>query len=850
MKTPRLKIRLACVALALMVAAVALLRVGSKPAPVAAVTAQPASAKRAVQAPEARHGLAAVQHVLPSVTEPVTDWSAFTPDTIVVAPYEGLALPFHVVRITRENGVTTWVGRNSLRGASLVGIGKRDRWDGVLSLIGGQYDIHIHGQDVLVMEHDAGPIVCNTTAAAKPTSTLKAMVVQNTGKTAEAIAVAGNPGVHTSGTTIYTVEVAFFYVSSVETELTTPSVYDTNGVLHPLVNTVAEVPAYLDSTFRAYVETNNLVLEQSLVGNLRWHFAGMFKAPEYTPRVGGTYPDGRTYYQMGGDLAAMADTTQATGQFVATKTAAVFADQEVLIVGGLRDAGGLADFAGHHAVVHVSGGHIVLAHELGHNFGLYHDRRTDGAADGGSYNYGHIFDYHFSWFGGIDTPPGPINPNTFCDVMGYGSPLPYFSNPNVSLRGNDFASGQITQPDNNLYPLGVEAGQPKAAYAARTLREGAAAMASYRNDPAATFPAIAVQPGAAVLVRPGAKLHLAVVASGTNLTYQWRRNGVAIGGATGASYDVASASDGNAGVYDVVVTNTLGTVISGGTTVAVSNNATSSRLVNISTRSQVGAGDDVQIAGFVISGNSPKTVLVRAGSAVLTGAGLQGVLADPMLELHRLNGGDAVVARNDDWSSDATAADAIRSAANQVGAATWVSGTKDAAVLVTINPGVYTAVVKGKGDSAGMAIVEVYEVGQTSQVVNISTRSHVGVGDDVQIAGFVIAGDQPKTVLVRAGSAVLTAAGLHGVLANPTLELHRINGGDTTVDLNDDWSSDAAKAAAIRSAAVQVGAAAWADGTSDAAILITLNPGLYTAIVRGKNNGTGMAIVEVYDVSQ
>jgi len=268
------------------------------------------------------------------------------------------------------------------------------------------------------------------------------------------------------------------------------------------------------------------------------------------------------------------------------------------------------------------------------------------------------------------------------------------------------------------------------------------------------------------------------------------------------------------------------------------------RLMNISTRAPVGAGSDVEIAGFVIGGAQPKTVLIRASGPALAPFGVGGVLADPALTL--FNGAGSAVARNTGWGSAANAAD-IKAAAALVGAFAWPDGSRDSAVLATLAPGAYTAEVSGASGDAGVALVEAYDCDAPAapgRAINISTRSTVGTGSSIQIAGFVIGGAQPKTVLIRASGPALAPFGVGGVLADPALAL--FNGAGSAVARNTGWGR-AANAADIKAAAARVGAFAWPDGSPDSAILISLQPGLYTAEVSGASGDTGVALVEVYD---
>jgi hypothetical protein len=261
------------------------------------------------------------------------------------------------------------------------------------------------------------------------------------------------------------------------------------------------------------------------------------------------------------------------------------------------------------------------------------------------------------------------------------------------------------------------------------------------------------------------------------------------------------------------------------------------RLLNISTRSLVGNEANVQIAGFVIAGSAPKQVLLRAsGPALATAFGLTGALEDPVIELHNQSTG-ATIAINDDWDPVLTSSFAA------VGAFPWTTGSKDAALVTTLEPGAYTVVVKGKNNGTGVALVEVYDADSGtpgSNLINISTRAQVGTDANVLIAGFVVGGNTPKKVVVRAAGPALGPLGVSGVLADPILELHD-QGTNAVLATNDDWDS------ALAADFAKVGAFAWTAGSKDAALVATLNPGLYTVVVKGRSNGTGVALVEVYE---
>ena len=251
------------------------------------------------------------------------------------------------------------------------------------------------------------------------------------------------------------------------------------------------------------------------------------------------------------------------------------------------------------------------------------------------------------------------------------------------------------------------------------------------------------------------------------------------------------------------------------------------RLSNISTRMQVLTGNDVLIGGFIVGGTQPKTVVVRARGPSLAAAGVPNALANPRLDLYS---GQTVIASNDDWGGAANAA-AIQSSGFAP------ANAQEAAILLTLGPGAYTAIVSGVGNATGVGIIEVFEVDRPeAPLTNISTRGQVLTGGDVMIGGFVVQGTTPQTVIVRARGPSLASAGIANFLANPFLQLFS---GQTQIAVNDDWQ------VSTSAAAIQAAGFAPAD-SREAAILITLNPGAYTAIVTGVSSGTGVGIIEVF----
>jgi hypothetical protein len=366
-------------------------------------------------------------------------------------------------------------------------------------------------------------------------------------------------------------------------------------------------------------------------------------------------------------------------------------------------------------------------------------------------------------------------------------------------------------------------------------------------------PAILVMPASAT-VGTGARVVFSVLATSANaMSYQWRRNGADIAGATAAGYALSDVTPADAGSYEAVVSDALGgSVTTVPATLAVETQPytpPASTLVNISTRAQVGGGADVMIAGFVVGGSGSKTVLIRAVGPSLTGldpvnlaAGV--VLADPVLQLTKPDGTQLL--SNDDWGGDP----AIAAAAADAGAFPLQAGSKDAAMIATLPPGPYTALVSGKGGASGVALIEVYDLDTSaaSRLVNISTRVQVRTGVQSLIAGFVVAGSGPRDVLIRAVGPSLTAldpANLPAGVVLPDPQLALQTPGGTVISSNDDWNSTDGEA--IAAAASAVGAFPLGASSKDSAILASLGAGPYTPVVTDKTGATGIALVEIYE---
>jgi hypothetical protein len=347
---------------------------------------------------------------------------------------------------------------------------------------------------------------------------------------------------------------------------------------------------------------------------------------------------------------------------------------------------------------------------------------------------------------------------------------------------------------------------------------------------------------------------LSVAASGVPVpSYQWSFNGSPIAGATNPTLTIAEVVAANLGSYSVTVTNSAGAVSSNtvtlsspGVTPGAPSGPAAPLFANISTRAVVGTGGAIEIAGFVVTGppGSTEQLLVRADGLSLNGFNVTGWLAEPVLTIFNSSG--TPIATNTSWSAIPTGIDTAEAAVS-VGAfllVTPTSGEWDSALLINLPPGAYTAQVTGGGGLTGVALAEVYQIGSgPAQLTNISTRAFVGTGSSVEIAGLVIQGSAPAKVLIRAVGPTLANFSVSGVLAQPTLTV--IDSSGNTVATNTGWSTNA-NAAAIASETASIGAFALPQGSADCALLLTLPPGAYTAIVSGVGGTSGIALVEAY----
>lgn len=372
-------------------------------------------------------------------------------------------------------------------------------------------------------------------------------------------------------------------------------------------------------------------------------------------------------------------------------------------------------------------------------------------------------------------------------------------------------------------------------------------------------PAISTQP-VSQNITAGQSVTFSVSASGTGLTYQWLKDGVAISGAQTASYTISSVQTTDAAAYSVIVTTGSTSVSSDPATLAVNSGSSTvtppppppptstsfSRLTNLSVLTSLDAAGDSYTLGYVVgnpSSSTPLSLVVRAAGPSLGALGVGGTLADPKLETFVVN---TKTGENDNWGGS----DALRTAMASVGAFAYVSATSlDAAAVVNATSSDNSVRISSTNNGTGLVISEVYDASSGTvtssapRLINVSVLKNIGSG---LTAGFVIGGGtDSKKVLVRAiGPTLATSFGVGGVVADPQLVLFKLNGSTSTqIGANDNWGGDSTLATTMAS----VGAFTLPANSKDAALVATLQPGNYTVQVSGVG-GTGVALVEVYEI--
>src|SRR2546430_3941962 len=255
--------------------------------------------------------------------------------------------------------------------------------------------------------------------------------------------------------------------------------------------------------------------------------------------------------------------------------------------------------------------------------------------------------------------------------------------------------------------------------------------------------------------------------------------------------------------------------------------ASLAKATNISTRGMVGTGEDVLIAGFIISGSQPKKVIVRALGPTLSTLGVSGALADPTITI--VNSSNVVVDSNDNWRN--------RQETEIAASGFAPPNDLESAIIATLDPVAYTAVVSGKNSGTGVALVDLYQLDASTSIFrNLSTRGFVGTGDNVLIGGLIIGNAEPPVIVLRAIGPTLSSFGIAQPLQDPTLELRDANG--ALIAFDNDWKDNTPTG--IKATLLNP------TDNRESAIIASLAAGNYTAIVRGKNGTTGVALLEAY----
>lgn len=369
---------------------------------------------------------------------------------------------------------------------------------------------------------------------------------------------------------------------------------------------------------------------------------------------------------------------------------------------------------------------------------------------------------------------------------------------------------------------------------------------------------VTVSPGVIINAHPqsqhvalGGGVTLSVGAEATGaISYQWLKDGATIAGATGATYTIPGASAETTGFYAVRVTSGGTTLTSNYAIVTVAVPGVS-RLINVSTRGPAASGAPLT-PGFVLRGTGTKNLVVRAVGPGLSTFGVPGVLTDPKMDLIASGQSSALVA-NDDWGSGSAQQVAeLTARSGAVGAFALQAGSKDAAALATLpstfTGSGYTVNISPSGSAAGgVALAEVYDadaITSPTRLVNVSTLG--SVTSDGLTPGFVIGGTAPKQLLIRVvGPTIGSLFNVPGALEDPTLTIIPL-GKDFSIATNNDWSES--NRAALEAAFAASGAFVLPAGSKDAAVLVRLPPGGYTAVATGVGGTTGRALVEVYDL--
>jgi hypothetical protein len=370
--------------------------------------------------------------------------------------------------------------------------------------------------------------------------------------------------------------------------------------------------------------------------------------------------------------------------------------------------------------------------------------------------------------------------------------------------------------------------------------ESAAAVLVVQAQPPSIAADAQPQPVTTFVGRP-AILGLTGAVQGTGpFAYQWKRDGIAIPGATRSSLTVAVASPADRGSYSLLITGPGGSIETRAAALTVRDRT---RAVNMSVRAISGVGENSLIVGFVVAGANQRDLLLRAAGPALTRFGVDNVLTDPRLTVAADDG--TVLARNDDWSD--AGSQASSALFTSVGAFSFSAGSKDSALRVAVTPARYTAQITGAAAVEGATIGELYDLstsdGGLGRLVNVSARGPVDAAGRTLIIGLVVDGPDTQRFLFRAVGPSLVPFGVGNAAGNPLLSLRRGDG--TELAANDDLGAAPEFAAVF----AQVGAFALPPGSRDAALVVELAAGNYTVVI-GSVSGSrpGVVLAEAYEL--
>ena len=353
-------------------------------------------------------------------------------------------------------------------------------------------------------------------------------------------------------------------------------------------------------------------------------------------------------------------------------------------------------------------------------------------------------------------------------------------------------------------------------------------------------PYVDTKPGAQS-VNTGESVTLRVdVAEFGEIGYQWLKDGVAINGATGPTFELGSVDQTDTGTYSVRITIGETTQLTSTAYFSVSPPTMGDgNLLNISTRGLIGSGETVMIGGFVITGTGPRTVAITAKGPSLAEFGITNAISDPKITLYH---GQTIIGTNDSVADlDSVERDAL------IGAGIAPGDPAEPGMAVSLEPGAYTVRVTNNGGTAGVGLIEVYDWDlltgdgevSDSRLLNISTRGIVGSGESVMIGGFVINGTDPKTVAITAKGPSLAQYGIANPISDPSIKLRK---GADLVAQNDDII-----ALPTQNRDILAQGGVLPSDLYESALLVTLEPGAYTVVLQNDGPTAGVGIVEVYD---